>query len=359
MANRLIRYEARLFRRSVGDGFRGPADIALLVLLAIIAFAWLRDRAMSARTLALAPEAFWFAALAVPVGFTVQRLASQRLAWLAEHSPLAADALEGRARRLYLAIAHLIAAVPVFAAASLLATALDRPAALAIAAAAYAIGAGSASIMPIRRARSAAARDGSPAADPGSGGRAVLALVLRRQTGRRAQAATWAMLLVAGNFALTLAAGWWGTAQPDALRVAMMLLPSLVVLLMSSRLDAFMLGFLPYAGYTPAFIAAGVSALPAASLAASAMAAIMAGPAANIGVLMILVLGHAGFILIGIARAWLYPGRQPRSVDFQLQLEAAGLLAIAVLLPPLAIAGLGWRLWRFRLHCRSFRWVQP
>jgi hypothetical protein len=175
----------------------------------------------------------------------------------------------------------------------------------------------------------------------------------------RAHAAKRAALLVAGNFALTLAAGWWGRGQPEALRLAAMLLPSLAILLLGSRLDALMLGFLPYAGYRPAFIAAAVSALPAASLASAMLAVLLIGPAANASVLLILALVHFGFILVGIARAWLHPGRQPRSVDLQLQLEGAGLLAIAFLLPPLAIIGAGWRLWRFRLHCRALRWAQP
>jgi hypothetical protein len=43
----------------------------------------------------------------------------------------------------------------------------------------------------------------------------------------------------------------------------------------------------------------------------------------------------------------------------KLQLEGAGLLTIASLLPPLAIAAAGWRLWKFRAHCRALRWVQP
>lgn len=359
MANRLIRYEARLFRRSLADGFRGPADIALLVLVAIIGIAWLRDRAESAHALAVPPGALWGALLAGPVGFTMQRLAGQRLAWFAEHSPLAPDALGAKGRRTYLGTAHLVAALPVLAAASLLGASLGGPAAMLIATAAYGAGGALAFLVPTGRRRGVPARRDRPARDPGRGGRAVFALVLRRQTSGASNGSVPAALLVTGNFALTLVAGWWGASQPEALRVALMLLPSMVVLLACSRLDPAMFGFLPYAGYSPAFIAAVVSALPAASLAASALAVVLTGPVANAGVLLILGLIHLGFILAGIARAWLYPGRQPRSVDLQLQFEGAGLLTVAFLLPPLAIAAAGWRLWRFRQHCCGLRWTQP
>ena len=360
MANRLIRFEARLLRRSLSDGFRAPVDVALLALLAIVGIAWLRDRAMSAHTVPFSPEAVWWAALAGPAGFTLQRLARQRLTWLAEHSPLAPDALQAGGRRTYLALGHLLTALLLLAAAMALGTALGRPvAAVAIAAAAYGLGAGLASIMPAVRRGSTRVHLTPAASPPGSGGRAVVELVLRRQTGSRAWATNRGILLNAGNFALTLVAGWWGAGQPEALRVAAPLLPSLAILLLSSRLDPAMLGFLPYAGYRPVLIAAAVSTLPVASLATATLAVLLTGPTANAGVLLILVPGHLGFILVGIARAWLYPGRQPRSVDLQLQLEGAGLLMTAFVLPPLAIAAAGWRLWRFRQHCLALRWVQP
>jgi len=73
---------------------------------------------------------------------------------------------------------------------------------------------------------------------------------------------------------------------------------------------------------------------------------------------IVLVLAHLAFILIGVSRAWLYPGRTRRSVDFQLQLEVAGLVAAAILMPPLAIAAAVWRLWHFYRHCRAKRWMQ-
>ena len=99
-----------------------------------------------------------------------------------------------------------------------------------------------------------------------------------------------------------------------------------------------------------------MSALPAGSLLAGAAVLLLTGQ--GIGIVIVLALAHLAFILIGIARAWLYPGRSRRSVDFQLQLEVAGLAAAAILLPPLAIAAAGWRFWHFHRHCRAKRWMQ-
>ena len=76
-------------------------------------------------------------------------------------------------------------------------------------------------------------------------------------------------------------------------------------------------------------------------------------------VLALLAAIHLVFIPIGIARAWLYPGRAARGVDLQLQLEIMGLAITAFLLPPLALAALAWRLALFRRHCARLRWMQP
>lgn len=130
----------------------------------------------------------------------------------------------------------------------------------------------------------------------------------------------------------------------------------LCLLLLTTRLDPELLGFLPYLGYRPAFTAAAVAALPTACFAAAAAAiAIAAPPRAR--VLLLLFVAHLAVAIVSIFRAWLYPGRGARSVELQVQVELAGLLLIGSLLPPLAVAALAWRaatLWR---HYRSRRWI--
>jgi hypothetical protein len=69
-------------------------------------------------------------------------------------------------------------------------------------------------------------------------------------------------------------------------------------------------------------------------------------------------LGHLAFGLTGIARAWLYPGRSKRSVELRLRLELAGLVAVAILLPPLAVVAAVWRFRHFHACCRARRWMQ-
>jgi hypothetical protein len=358
MANRLIRYDAQLLRRNLADGFRGPADIVLLLVMAALALAWLRER-IGAAPPGLPDEAVWLAALAGPAAFAWHRLARNRLAHLAEHSPIASAALERRSRLGYFSLAHALAAPLLLAAAGLLGSAAGRPlAALGLLILAYGAGAGLARIMPDRRrGGGGAAASTAPAATLGAGHRAVLALILRRQSVGRGPAFARAGLMLAASFALTLAAGWWGEGRPEALRFALLLAPSLLLLLLAARLDAGLLAFLPAAGFGPGFGAFAVSALPAASLLVSSLAAVLGG--AGLAALAVLALLHLGFILLGIARAWLYPGRPARSVEFQLQLEVAGLAVAALLLPPLALAALLWRLWHFHRRCRALRWMQP
>jgi hypothetical protein len=358
MANRLILHDALLLRRNLADSFRGPADIALALIMAALAVAWLRER-IGAAPPGLPDEAVWLAALAGPLAFAWHRLARLRLARLAEHSPIAPAALERRSRHGYFRLAHALAAPLLLAAACLAGKAAGRPfAALGIALLAYGAGAGLAQIMPDRRRRGGiAAASSAPAEALGAGRRAVLALILRRQSFGRGRAYARAGLMLAASFALTLAAGWWGEGRPEALRFTLLLSPSLVLLLLAARLHAGLLAFLPAAGFRPGFSAFAVSALPAASFLLAGLAAMVTG--AGLAALAVLALLHIGFILVGIARAWLYPGRSARSVDFQLQLEGAGLAVIAFLLPPLAVAALLWRLWHFHRHCRDLRWIQP
>jgi hypothetical protein len=351
MANRLIRFDAALLRHFLADAFGGLRDILLLALVATIGFAWLRQQ-----VLALPPAATWFALLAGPAGFVLQRMGHQRLAGLGEHSPVAPAALDRRERCAWLAVAHLLLCLPLLVAAILLGLATGRVlTAVALAAASYAAGTGLAMILPGLRWREGAGRSRPSVAPLGRGRRAVIEMVLARQTFGTMRPLVRAATLLLVGFLLTVTAGWWTRGLPVPLVFIPLLLPSLVVLLLGTRLDAALLAFLPAAGYRPGFIALAVSALPAGSLLAGTGALLLTGQ--GMGVVIVLVLAHLAFILIGVSRAWLYPGRTRRSVDFRLQLEVAGLVAIAILLPPLAAAALGWRLWHFHGHCLARRWL--
>ena len=357
MANCLIRYDALLLRRTLADGFRGPGDIVLLLAMAALTAAWLRER-IGAVPAGLPDEAVWLAVLAGPVAFAWHRLARLRLARLAEHSPIASAALERRSRLGYFRLAHALAAPLLLAAAGLAGSAAGRPvAALGIA------------VLGLWRGRGAGSgHAGSVAAGRNGGSLDRTRRSARQRPPRRAgadpaAAELWpgrafarAGLMLAASFALTLAAGWWGEGRPEALRFALLLLPSFLLLLLAARLDAGLLAFLPAAGFGPGFSAFAVSALPATSLVAAGLAVMLTG--AGLAALTVLACLHLGFILLGIARAWLYPGRSARSVDFQLQLEIAGLAITAFLLPPLAVAALLWRLRHFHRRCRALRWMQ-
>jgi hypothetical protein len=351
MANRLIRYDAALLRRFLADNFGGPRDLLLLALVATLGVAWLRQQTLAAPT-----DAVWAALLAGPAGFALQRMGRQRLGALGEHSPVAPAALDGRERRTWFILAHFLLWLPLLAAASLLGAATGRLwAAVALAAASYAAGAGLAMILPALRGRRGEGWSRPSVAPLGHGRRAVLEMVVARQTLGTARPLVRAGVLLLGSFLLTVAANWWGRGVPVPLAFIPLLLPSLIVLLLAARLDAALLAFLPAAGHRPGFIALAVSALPAGSLLAGSAALLVTKQ--GIGIVIVLALAHLAFILIAIARAWLYPGRTRQSVDFQLQLEVAGLVAAAILLPPLALAAAGWRFWHFHRHCRAKRWM--
>lgn len=352
MANRLIRYDTALLRRSLADGFREPLDLMLAAILVTLGLLWLRQQA-----LVLLPQAMWSATLAGPTGFTWQRRLRLRLVALQEHSPLAPAALASRGRRAWLAVMHLLVGLPLLAAAALLGIAAGRPLqAIGLAAAAYATGAALAASLPFFGSRNSSGRGWPSVAPLGCDGRAVLELVLARQglCTRRPLLRAW--LLIVASFILTTMAGWWGEGLSAPLASILPFLPPLVLLLLTTRLDPVLLAFLPAAGYRPGFIALAVSALPAGAFVAGAGAFLLIGH--GIGPVAVLALGHLAFILIGIARAWLYPGRTKRSVDLQLQIEVAGLIIVALMLPPLAIVAACWRFRHFHAHCRAQRWTQ-
>jgi len=352
MANRLLRYEWALFRNSFADGFARRRDRLLLLLVAIFAFFWLRDRLGSLALPAMSPRAFWLAVLAALPAFAWHRQLMARLAWLTEHSAVAPAAMERRSRRAYLHTAHALVAVPLLAGAILLYPAAGA----ALALLAYAAGIGIAACIPMRLApRDTPANRPSPAS---VGGGAMLRAILRRQTLDSARPGRAALLIVTTGFALTAAAIWLCRGQPDAVRLAAPLLPPFLALLIASRLDAALIGFLPYAGRGALAVGLAVSALPAAGLAAASAAILVMRPPETLALLAILLLLHLVFIVAGLGRAWLYPGRYGRSVDLQVQIEFAGLALIGLMLPPLALAALVWRLWWLHRRYSRLVWIQ-
>lgn len=354
MANRLLRFEAALFRRSFAAAFAKRRDIALLLVMLALAGLWLRDALAASGS--LPPDGVWLAALTGPAAFSWQRLVCGRLRWFAEHSVLTPDALNGRTRRAYLGAAHLLLAAALLVTLALLALETGRAAeTLLVGLASAALGMGLGSLWP-RQAASAGSTGPGPPVSAG-GKRAALLAVLRRQTGSFRRPMGTVIALLVANFACTALASWLAHGEAEAVRTASALAPSLAVLLLASRIDAGLIGFLPFAGYRPLFVAAIVSALPAASFLAAAAALVVAGGSA----IAFLVLGllHLSFVLFGVLRAWLYPGREARSVDLQVQIEIAGLLLVGLLLPPVALAALFWRLWWLYRHGRALAWTLP
>ena len=201
-----------------------------------------------------------------PLAFAWQRLARLRLAHLAEHSPIASSALERRSRLGYFCLAHALAAPLLLAAAGLIGSAAGRPAAaLGIAILAYGAGAGLGQVMP---GSTAARRDGRGL---DRARRSARERPPRRAGFDRAAAGRRAGTRIGPGrpdarreLRVHLAAGWWGEGRPEALRFALLLSPSFLLLLMAARLDAGLLAFLPAAGFGPGFSAFAVSALPAA-----------------------------------------------------------------------------------------------
>ena len=352
MANRLLRYEWALFRISFPDAFARTRDRLLLALVTLFALLWLSDKLGSLALPAESPRTFWLAALAVLPAFAWHRQLMARLAWLAEHSAVAPAAIERRSRRAYLLAAHSLIAVPLLIGAIV----LCQAAGLAVAAVAYAVGLGIAGVLPIR----IISRDAPSHRRAASVGRApMLGAILRRQTLGSASPGPAALLIVAAVFALTAAAAWLTRDLADALRLSGPVLPSLLALLVASRLDAGLIGFLPYAGRRTLAVGLAVSALPAAIFAAAGAAILVIRPPETIALLAILLLLHLVFIAAGLSRAWLYPGRHGRSVNLQVQIEFAALALIFLMLPPLALAALVWRLWRLQRRYSRLIWLHP
>lgn len=351
MANRLLRYDLALFRASFAEGFARTRDRLLLLLVAIFALLWLGD---ALGRLALPPLPLWLATLAAAPAFVWHRQLKARLAWLREHSAVAPAASEGRGRRSYLLCAHCLLAVPLLAASMVLGPVPGPALALLV----YGVGVGFAALVPIRTETRDAPAGPSPASRRRRSSKAMLNAILRRQALNSRRPGPTALLIVAATFALTMAALLLSRGQSDAVRLAAPLLPPLLALLVTCRLDAELIGFLPYAGRRAFPVGLAVSALPAAALGAAATAILIMQPRGLLALLAILILLLALVTVAGFGRAWLYPGRSGRAVDWQVQIEFTGLALIAAVLPPVALAALGGRLWWLRRRYSRLLWIQ-
>ena len=154
-------------------------------------------------------------------------------------------------------------------------------------------------------------------------------------------------IFLAVSFALTLAGGALGQGGSRSARPPSrsLLLPSLAILLLASRLDAadarlpaLCRAIRPLFSRLRGFGAAAPlrcsSRRSPSSLAGAGLGALLRSSPCSISASSWSGSRGPGSIRAGARR----------SVDFQLQLEFIGLLAIAFLLPPLAVAAAGWRL---------------
>ena len=351
MQNRLFRYETMLFRRSFADAFGRTSDrILLAVVLGIAVLAvpgWLEAVALPRWLMPVA---------AAMLAFGWQRAVRTRLSWLERESLFAAEALETRTRAKYAAAAHALLAIPSLGVA--IATASAGPVAtLLLTLLGYA--AGIAAAFP-RLPRFAERPVPAPAlASSATGRRALFRAILARQTFGSAAPEAAALVLFAAVFLLTFGGALGLSAQSSPVASITICLPALAcLLLLATRLDAQLLGFLPYAGHGPGFIALALCALPAGGFAAASAAIAIAAPERTM-LLLPLFLLHLTVAIVSMFRAWLYPGRNPRSVDLQVQVEFAALLMIGWLVPPLALVALAWRTAKLASDHRSLRWVHP
>ena len=353
MANRLLRYELALFRRSFADAFGRTRDRILLVValaLAVLAVpAWLQELAAHR----LPPEAAWAALAAFLPGHGCQRLVAERLRRLVEDSAIAADALDPASTRRYFALAHLPFLAVTLAALLILASATGIALVPALGLVAYAAGAAVGSRGRGRPTSAWAAADRRRERHPALGHRAAFLAVLRRQTLDSRRPAVAALVMSAAVCVATAAAAFVGESFGSVGALAIAAAPSLAAAAILARLDAEMLGFLPYAGYGPGFSAFAVAALPVACLAAASVGALAAGFSDAAALLFVLILLYALVAVTSIARAWLYPGRSRRSVDVQIQIEIVAAASLAATFPPLALFAVAARLFLLQRRYRS------
>ncbi len=355
----LLRYEFTLFARSFADAFSRTRDRLLLALVLGVALLWLRQAIAAPGGAGLPGGAVLLALAAAPAAYQWSRLATGRLAWLAEESALAPCASDREVRSRYLMAAHLIALVPTLLASALLGLAAGRMVTAAgLAAAAYGAGMMTAELRSrtVRSDIAVRTRSG-PLLKPLSGRRTALLALVRVQVLNAARPGLAGLVLVAANALLTFAGALLTRDSGQAVQVAASALPSLLLVAATARNDARLGGFLAFAGRPSGFVALGVAALPAASFAAASLSA-LAGGAAGAAITTLAFL-HAGAALVAIARIWLSPGRDDRRVDLQVQLEAAGLAVVGLIMPPLGLVALAFRLWRLRGAWRDSIWIQP
>ena len=355
--NALLRYELALFGRSFTDAFSRARDRVLLGIVVVLGLLWLHATLRGAGAASLPHGSEWLALAAAPLSFSWNVMLLRRLAWLVEHSPLAAAAAVPGSRGRYLVVAQLPVLIPAVLAAIVIGAGLWR---LEVAAGAavlsYALGLIAAQLwLRLRSARWSGTRLAQRPGEQIAGRHAAFLSLLRVQVRGAARPVRAAILLVLCNALLTFAACM--VADGQMLRFAAAALPSLLLLAATARNDSQLVGFLAFRGHSAGFVALAVSAIPAASLVAAIVAVFICGSPGSLSMLGFLLLLHLGAALIAVARAWLSPGRDGRRVDLQVQIEAAALAVAAFVFPPLAAALLLGRMWTLRRGYASSMWL--
>jgi hypothetical protein len=349
----LLRFELTLFGRSFADAFGRTRDRLLLAIMLALGLLWLRQSLAGGPALPRGAELL--ALGAAPLSFQWNRLVARRLAWLAEESALAPVAADRRARLRYRLAAQLPGLAGIgFAAAMLGALAGAMAWAVGLAAAGWAAGT-LAALVPVggARTRLPGRSTYSPPRRSLSGPRTALFALIRVQAMNASRPGRALGALLAGNALLTFAGAMLSRGAAPGVHFAAAALPSLLLLAATARNDARLGGFLAFAGFGAGYVALAVSVLPAASFAVAAAALLASAPTAPATLLVTLALLHLGAALVAVARVWLSPGRDDRKVNLQVQLEAAGLVVLGAILPPLGIVAFLGRLWSLRSGFRA------
>jgi hypothetical protein len=356
----LLRYELLLFGRSLADSFSHKRDRLLLAIVTALALLWLRQSVNAASALEL-PRGWALAALAAaPISFQWNRLAARRLAWLAEESALAPYAADRRGRLRYLLAAQLPILVPILLVATMLGLTVELGAAvIVLAIIAHGVGLLAAGLETGPGwGRVAERRQARPAPEPLTGPRTAFLALLRVQALKSVRPGRAVVILLAADALLTFAVSSLAPGAAPGAKVAAAALPSVLLLVATARNDARLAGFLAFAGYSAGFVALAVCGLPAASFAAAALAVLASGSSATAPAIVTLALTHLVAAMIATARVWLSPGKDGRKVDFQVQVEAAGLVLVGLILPPLGLLALAARLWMLCGSWRASIWLQ-